>query len=248
MNTAPGAERVEYNDIKRLDPHGKRFEVVFSAVRRLGIPDVWRTARTIFIYKKGITADLVNLTSLFLVQVVFGRAGSEPSQDSNGPRMDLSSSEGISPRNKCQPRAHRGADSGDQASKEANRGPLHVFPRLGQRLRLAPTRRALLILRLAASSGRPEADPQRHLPGKPGGIGGHTTHHRIDAIPFDNVQRFEAAYGEKVTKYRHLGNVYPFIVGSLGSWMPANDKIRRVFNISTREWSYFLRLCRLLAI
>jgi hypothetical protein len=30
--------------------------------------------------------------------------------------------------------------------------------------------------------------------------------------------------------------------------MPANDEIRRVFNISTREWSYFRRRCRLLAI
>jgi len=110
--------------------------------------------------------------------------------------MDISSSDGISPRNKRHPRAHRGADSGDHASKEANRGPLYMFPRLGQRLRLAPTRRALLILRVAASSGRPEADLQRHLPGKPGGIGGHATHHRSDAIPFDNVQKFEAAYGE----------------------------------------------------
>ena len=67
-------------------------------------------------------------------------------------------------------------------------------------------------------------------------------------IPNDTVQRFDAAYEEKVAKYRQLGNVYPFLVGSLGSWMPANDEIRRAFNITTREWSCVRRRCRLLAI
>jgi hypothetical protein len=67
-------------------------------------------------------------------------------------------------------------------------------------------------------------------------------------IPNDTVQRFDAAYEEKVAKYRQLGNVYPFLVGSLGSWMPANDEIRRAFNISPREWSCIRRRCRLLAI
>ena len=86
--------------------------------------------------------------------------------------MDLSGTEGISSWNQRHPRAHRGADSGDHASKEAKRGPLHMFPRLGQRLWLAPTRRALLTLRLAASSGRPKADPQRHLPEQSSGIRG----------------------------------------------------------------------------
>ena len=71
INTAPGSDRIEYNDIKQLDPHGRLLEVLYRTVWRLGIPSAWRTARTIFIYKKGDTADLSNFRPISLLSSLY---------------------------------------------------------------------------------------------------------------------------------------------------------------------------------
>lgn len=77
----------------------------------------------------------------------------------------------------------------------------------------------------------------------------------IDAtVPFDNrLQAFRAAAAEKVAKYEELRKelatssageavVVPFIVGSLGSWDPANDVLVR--KICSKSYGTLLRkLC-----
>ena len=67
-------------------------------------------------------------------------------------------------------------------------------------------------------------------------------------VPYDEVENLKRAHAEKVNKYSHLGHVYPFVVGCLGSWLPSNNDIRTKLNIGHRNWNWLRRKARLLAI
>jgi len=51
-NTSPGPDKLEYHHLRLLDSRGYLLEKIFAAVWRLGIPDIWRSSRTVSIYKK----------------------------------------------------------------------------------------------------------------------------------------------------------------------------------------------------
>jgi hypothetical protein len=67
-------------------------------------------------------------------------------------------------------------------------------------------------------------------------------------VPFDEPANLLAAHARKVQKYSHLGTTLPFVVGSLGSWLPPNDLIATTLGISPRNWNSVRRDSRLLAI
>ena len=67
-------------------------------------------------------------------------------------------------------------------------------------------------------------------------------------VPFDEPANLLAAHARKVQKYSHLGSTLPFVVGSLGSWLPTNDLIATTLGISPRTWNSVRRDSRLLAI
>ena len=52
-NTAPGADRVEYAHLKKIDPAGKILTLIFNTcLGALDVPLQWKQAVTILIYKK----------------------------------------------------------------------------------------------------------------------------------------------------------------------------------------------------
>ncbi|KZR95542.1 Uncharacterized protein APZ42_010694, partial [Daphnia magna] len=67
-------------------------------------------------------------------------------------------------------------------------------------------------------------------------------------VPFDEPSNLQLAHERKVTKYTHLGNTMPFVVGSLGAWLPSNDLIARAVGIGAVGWNKVRRDTRLLAI
>lgn len=70
-NTAPGSDRIEYRHIKKLDPQCALLEVLFEAVWKLGIPNQWKSAKTILIHKKGDTADISNFRPISLLSTIY---------------------------------------------------------------------------------------------------------------------------------------------------------------------------------
>ncbi|KAI9556009.1 hypothetical protein GHT06_018569 [Daphnia sinensis] len=68
------------------------------------------------------------------------------------------------------------------------------------------------------------------------------------AVSYDISDNLQAAYNRKVTKYQHLGQVLPLVLGSLGSWYPMNEDIRSLLGIDHRSWCTFRRRSRLAAI
>ena len=55
--------------------------------------------------------------------------------------------------------------------------------------------------------------------------------------PFDEPANMYRAGREKRDKYGHLGEIFPLVVGALGSWIPENDAIRTALNIPHRRWN-----------
>ena len=66
-NTAAGQDGLEYRHLRMLDPQGKLLEVIFSRVRELGIPETWKESRTVPIFKKASTDELVNFRPISLL-------------------------------------------------------------------------------------------------------------------------------------------------------------------------------------
>ena len=66
-NTAAGPDGLEYRHLKMLDPQGKLLALIFSRVWELGIPEGWKVSRTVPIFKKGCTDDLVNFRPISLL-------------------------------------------------------------------------------------------------------------------------------------------------------------------------------------
>lgn len=68
------------------------------------------------------------------------------------------------------------------------------------------------------------------------------------AVVYDEEANFIRKHAEKTEKYRHLGPVYPFIIGSFGAWWRENEKVMEAMEIRSRDWRGMRRRCRLHAI
>ena len=55
--------------------------------------------------------------------------------------------------------------------------------------------------------------------------------------PFDEPANMYRAGREKRDKYGHLIEIFPLVVGALGSWIPESDDIRTALNIPHRRWN-----------
>lgn len=53
INTAPGADGIEYRELFQLYPTVEFLEKLYEAAWRLGIPTSWKPTRTIPIFKNG---------------------------------------------------------------------------------------------------------------------------------------------------------------------------------------------------
>ena len=76
-NSAPGKDRVEYRHLRMLDPKCEILALIYSrCVDTMCVPDIWKTATTILIHKRGVTDDvsivkLWNTISKFLTPASF---------------------------------------------------------------------------------------------------------------------------------------------------------------------------------
>ena len=70
-NTSPGKDGLEYRHLRALDPKGTLLEEIFNAVWRIGMPGVWRTSRTVPIFKKGDTSDYSNFRPISLLPTMY---------------------------------------------------------------------------------------------------------------------------------------------------------------------------------
>ena len=70
-NTAPGNDGIEYRHLRALDPKGHLLEVIYCTVCKIGIPEIWRSARTVPIYKKGNTSDYSNFRPISLLPTMY---------------------------------------------------------------------------------------------------------------------------------------------------------------------------------
>ena len=68
------------------------------------------------------------------------------------------------------------------------------------------------------------------------------------AVSFDDEEAMCKRGEIKVEKYRHLGTVLPFIVGSFGAWWRENERIKFLLNSSEKAWLGVRRRCRLASV
>ena len=70
-NTAPGSDGLEYRHLNALDPKGLLLAVLYKKVWEVGIPEAWKTSRTVPIYKKGDTGDYANFRPISLLPTMY---------------------------------------------------------------------------------------------------------------------------------------------------------------------------------
>ena len=73
-NTAPGADRVEYAHLKKIDPLGKilTLTLIFNTcLHALDVPLIWKQAVTILIYKKCDASDVSNFRPIALMSCIY---------------------------------------------------------------------------------------------------------------------------------------------------------------------------------
>ena len=71
-NMAPGADRVEYAHLKRIDPSAKILAPMFNTcLRAHNVPDLWKKAVTVLIHKKGDPADISNFRPIALMSCIY---------------------------------------------------------------------------------------------------------------------------------------------------------------------------------
>ena len=88
-NTSPGNDGIEYRHLRVLDPKCQLLEIIFHMVWKLGIPDSWRSARTVPIYKKGDTSDFSNFRPISLLPTMYKIFSGIVSQRLNRVAVDL---------------------------------------------------------------------------------------------------------------------------------------------------------------
>jgi hypothetical protein len=71
-NTSPGADRVEYAHLKRIDPSCKILSIIFNrCMKAKNVPVPWKEALTVLIYKKGDDADVSNFRPIALMSCIY---------------------------------------------------------------------------------------------------------------------------------------------------------------------------------
>ena len=71
-NTSPGADRVEYAHLKKVDPKGTILSLVFNrCLLQKNVPPAWKEALTVLIYKKGDDADVSNFRPIALMSCIY---------------------------------------------------------------------------------------------------------------------------------------------------------------------------------
>ena len=71
-NTAPGADRIEYAHLKKIDPSAKFLTLIFNVcLRVMDMPLPWKQAVTVLIYKKGESSDVSNFRSIALMSCIY---------------------------------------------------------------------------------------------------------------------------------------------------------------------------------
>ena len=71
-NSAPGKDRVEYRHLRVIDPKGELLASIFGhCIRQRDVPDIWKTATTILIHKKGPTDDVSNFRPIALMSCIY---------------------------------------------------------------------------------------------------------------------------------------------------------------------------------
>jgi hypothetical protein len=61
-NSSPGADKVEYCHLKKIDPKCKILTVMYNrCLEERDVPEMWKTSKTILIHKKGDAKDVSNL-------------------------------------------------------------------------------------------------------------------------------------------------------------------------------------------
>ena len=71
-NTAPGADHCEYSHLKKIDPAAKILTLIFNRCQRQkDVPQPWKEALTILIYKKGDDRDVSNFRPIAFMSVIY---------------------------------------------------------------------------------------------------------------------------------------------------------------------------------
>ena len=69
-NTTPGEDQLEYRHPRLFDLRGLLLEIIFSVVWRIGIPEMWKSSKTVSIYKKGDTKGISNFRPISLLSTM----------------------------------------------------------------------------------------------------------------------------------------------------------------------------------
>jgi hypothetical protein len=67
-------------------------------------------------------------------------------------------------------------------------------------------------------------------------------------VTWDDPVSLKRAKQDKISKYQHLGQILPLVVGALGSWPAETDELRQTLQLHPRDWNRFRRRARLAAI
>ena len=70
-NTAPGSDRCEYAHLKKVDPTAAILSLIFNRCHAEDVPQPWKDAVTILMYKKGDTDDISNFRPIALMSTMY---------------------------------------------------------------------------------------------------------------------------------------------------------------------------------
>ena len=71
-NTAPGDDKLQYTDLKRLDPTGAVLATMYNVcLDRERVPQAWKESTTILLYKKGCHDDISNWRPISIMLTVY---------------------------------------------------------------------------------------------------------------------------------------------------------------------------------
>jgi hypothetical protein len=72
FNSSPGADKVEYRHLKKIDPKCKILTVIYNrCLEERDVPEMWKTSKTILIHKKGDAKDASNFRPIALMSCIY---------------------------------------------------------------------------------------------------------------------------------------------------------------------------------
>ncbi|EFX69718.1 hypothetical protein DAPPUDRAFT_113337 [Daphnia pulex] len=224
-NTAPGRDGLEYRHLRSLDGNGELLATIYRAVWSLGIPACWKTSRTVPIFKKGDPSDYGNFSPISLLPTMNGTFST---------RRDL----GYCQSEVAQDQSRQSKPVDQVVRSWKPQTMLFVVPGLmaEETEKLGHT----VSVNLAVDNSGLRTDLV---------VTSTNPSIIIDVtVPLSSADGLDKAQARKIEKYKHLGVVLPLVVGSLGSWLPSNDKICLALGFSGRKWQILKKKMKLLAI